>query len=104
MPNIDILLLMSISEGLPMSIIEAQSLGIPVITTDVGGIPEIITHESNGLIVKRDVTDLTNAIDRLIDNKDLRQLMSIRSMENFQSKFTVQMMSEKYMGEYQKVV
>lgn len=52
--NIDILLLPSVSEGIPYCIIEASYYGIPVIATDVGCIKEIITHEENGLLFDLD--------------------------------------------------
>ena len=48
--NIDILLLPSVSEGIPYCIVEASYYGIPVIATDVGCIKEIITHKENGLL------------------------------------------------------
>lgn len=45
------------SEGIPVSIMEAISFGIPVVATDVGGVNEIVKHEYNGFLLDRDFTD-----------------------------------------------
>ena len=48
----DVLVLPSYSEGLPISILEAMSYGLGIITSNVGGIPEIVDHESNGYLIE----------------------------------------------------
>ena len=69
----DIFLLPSYNEGLPMALLEAMSWGLPVITTPVGGIPEVITHNETGLLVNPgDVQQLAKALQSLIENKSLR--------------------------------
>jgi glycosyltransferase involved in cell wall biosynthesis len=62
--NIDIFLNVSENEGLPISIMEAVSFGIPVIATDVGGTSEIVNDNINGIMLKKDFTneELVNAI------------------------------------------
>lgn len=52
MPFIDILILPSKSEGLPMTLIEAQGNGVPILATKVGGIPEILVDGYNGFLLK----------------------------------------------------
>lgn len=69
----DIFLLPSYNEGLPMSVLEAMSWGLPVITTPVGGIPEIIVSNENGLLVNPgDIQQLTMCIQSLLENEKLR--------------------------------
>lgn len=60
------------TEGVPVSIMEAMSFGIPVIATDVGGTSELIDHEKNGFLLPADFSDslLTDAITQLIDMSD----------------------------------
>lgn len=53
--QIDVFINVSASEGIPVSIMEAQSFGIPVIATDVGGVKEIITHNTNGVLLNKDI-------------------------------------------------
>ena len=69
----DVFLLPSYNEGLPMALLEAMSWGLPVITTPVGGIPEVITHNETGFLVNPgDVQQLAEALQSLIENKSLR--------------------------------
>jgi glycosyltransferase involved in cell wall biosynthesis len=66
-------LLPSYHEGMPMALLEAMSWGMPVIATPVGGIPQIVTHEANGLLIPpADVAALTTAIERLLLDPALR--------------------------------
>ena len=61
-------------EGIPGTIIEAMSAGLPVISTFHAGIPYVIANEINGLLVnERDVDQLSAAIVRLAENAGLRQ-------------------------------
>jgi glycosyltransferase involved in cell wall biosynthesis len=66
-------LLPSYHEGMPMALLEAMSWGVPVIVTPVGGIPQIVKHEVNGLLIPAaDVAALTTAIERLLQDPALR--------------------------------
>ncbi len=69
----DVFVLPSYNEGLPMALLEAMGWGLPVITTPVGGIPELVTSEKNGLLVTPgDVQQLSKAMKFLIENEPLR--------------------------------
>jgi glycosyltransferase involved in cell wall biosynthesis len=69
----DIIVLPTFIENLPMIILEAFASGVPVITTPVAAITEVLEHERNGLLVPvGDIDALTAAIRRLIEDDDLR--------------------------------
>jgi glycosyltransferase involved in cell wall biosynthesis len=67
----------SYREGLPKSLIEAASVGRPIVTTDTPGCREVVTHMVNGLLVQpRDAQALALAIEKLVEDPNLRKLMS----------------------------
>ncbi|MFB8787546.1 MAG: glycosyltransferase family 4 protein [Potamolinea sp.] len=69
----DVFVLPSYNEGLPMALLEAMSWGLPVITTPVGGIPEVVTHSKTGLLVNPgDVQQLAEEVQSLIEDESLR--------------------------------
>ena len=72
--NADLFLLPSYNEGLPISILEAMSYSLPVVSTNVGGIPEIIKNGVNGnLIEPGNIDALFNAIKVFIEDKEYRE-------------------------------
>ena len=74
--SVDSLILPSYNEGLPISIIEAMSYGLPIISTPVGGIPEIVSNGENGLLVKPgNQEELYQAIRLLMDDARLLENM-----------------------------
>ena len=74
----------------PRSPIEAGLCGVPVVTTQVGQIGEMITHEVNGLIVARTVTSLRENLCRLRDNPTLRTRLAGNIRESFLRPWTIQ--------------
>jgi glycosyltransferase involved in cell wall biosynthesis len=86
----DIFVLPSFSEGLPMSILEAFAWGIAVVATPVGSVPEVIEHESNGLIVPvGDVPALTQALQRLIEDGALRRALGNAARRDHAARFDI---------------
>ncbi len=65
--------LASNNEGLPVALMEALAIGLPIVATDVGGVAEAVTPEENGLLVPaRDPGALADAIQALVDDPDCR--------------------------------
>ncbi len=70
----DIFILSSLWEGCPNVLLEAMSYGIASVATNVGGVPDLLTHEETGLFVPpHDVHALTQAMERLIGDARLRE-------------------------------
>ncbi len=77
----DLFVLPSVKEGLPYALIEAQAAGLPTVATNVGGNPEIIQHNKNGLLVPpADSIALSNNILKLLNDKKLQQQFSQTSL------------------------
>jgi glycosyltransferase involved in cell wall biosynthesis len=71
--NADVFVLPSYNEGLPMAILEAMSWGLPILTTPVGGIPEVVSTNHNGLLVTPgNIQQLTASMQMLIEDEHLR--------------------------------
>lgn len=69
----DVYILPTYNEGLPLALLEAMSWGLPVITTPVSGIPDVVKDRQNGLIVEAgNIQQLADAITLSIENEDLR--------------------------------
>lgn len=93
--NSDVLLLPSYNEGLPISILEAMSYGMPIISTPVGGIVEAVENNVNGFIVNcGDTSDLAAKINALCD-KDLRLKMGAESFRLVKEKFDVEIIKTR---------
>ncbi len=69
----DIVILTSDNEGTPLSLIQAGMAHIPVVSTRVGSVPEIVEDGETGFVVDSSVTALRSAISRLVDNPQLRR-------------------------------
>jgi glycosyltransferase involved in cell wall biosynthesis len=84
----DVFILPSYKEGLPISILEAMSYGLPVISTPVGGIPEVIAHDANGLLVTPgDLKSLGKAMARMVEDVEFRRWAGVVSSERIQPYF-----------------
>lgn len=85
----EIVALTSFNEGTPVSIIEALAARKPVVTTDVGGISDIMINEKNGFIVTSNATDeFAAALLQLIENFELRNAIASFNEANTNEKFS----------------
>ena len=96
----DIFLLPSLTEGMPISIIEAITIGLPVIATRVGGISEAIIDRRNGLLVDvGDIDGITSRILELIGDKELRIAIKNNNIHD-SKKFDLKHIISKYENIY----
>ena len=86
----DVFCLPSFAEGVPVVVMEAMSMEIPVVTTLIAGVPELITDGVNGLLVRPGRADeLAAALQRLVDDPDLRQRLGARARETVMASFDI---------------
>jgi glycosyltransferase involved in cell wall biosynthesis len=77
-------------EGVPKSLLEAASAGLPIITTDIPGCREVVTDDDNGLLVPpRNVPALVEALIKLLTDAELRRRMGARGRERAVSEFNM---------------
>lgn len=105
LPLFDILVISSVTEGLPITMLEAMSAGVPVIATAVGGIPEVIRDGVTGLLVPpRDPVKLSSAISNLINDKTLMGMVRIEARTLIQKEYDSHIMVDKYIALYEKLI
>ncbi|TKT93288.1 glycosyltransferase [Dyadobacter frigoris] len=95
----DLFLLLSDSEGLPMSAIEAMSCGLPLLLSDVGGCEELIAN--NGVLVKNNIEAIREGLSYCLDN---REQFSTASLNLFNERFNLSLHREEYINYYNSVM
>jgi glycosyltransferase involved in cell wall biosynthesis len=101
MAHSDALLMSSLHEGLPYTLLEAMSLELPTVASDVGGLAEVLRHEETGLLVPvGDVGGLANALERLGRDADLRRTLGTNAAREQRRAYTLQAMGEGYLEAY----
>jgi glycosyltransferase involved in cell wall biosynthesis len=97
----NVLLMPSLHEGLPYTLLEAMALGIPIIASRVGGLAEVIQDESTGLLIPpQDVGALAQAICRLYRDPAFRAQLGNQARRLHQAKYSLEMMTERYLSVY----
>jgi len=92
----DVFVLPSINEALPIVILEAMAAGLPVVATEVGGVPEIVEHGKTGLLVPPGSEEaLYCAVQRLASDPALRQQLAMAGRNRVSTDFTIDSMIER---------
>jgi len=89
-------LLPSYDEGFPMSILEAMSYGLPIVSTCVGGIPELVRPEENGLLYQPGDTDgMADGIIKLLQNQDYAIGIGRRNRSKIENGYSLEIYASK---------
>ncbi len=97
----DAFVMSSKSEGLPVSLLQAFSLGLPAIVTDVGGMAEVVKLSQAGLTVAAtDPAEMSAAMLEMARSEAARAEFSANARAAFQSRFSLQTMADAYMELY----
>ena len=100
----DVMILSSYSEALPLSIMEAMSTGLPIIGSNVGGIPELVSSDQNGyLFAAGNVEALTAAMLKMNDI-ERRKYLGHESRVKFELNFTISSMANKTLNYYDEIL
>jgi len=102
---LDIFVLPSVSEGLPISLLEAMSIGLPCIASRVGGIKEVIKDGITGLLVSpRDLGDLTIALKQVINNRNFGLELGLAARRYAMDNFKPSIYVDKVIGLYKRLL
>ena len=100
----DIFVLPSRREAFGFVKVEAMACGLPIVATKVGGVPEIVQHEKNGLLARaEDPESLSKAILRLIEDPDLRAQLAKAGKRSVEAHFSAKEMASQYQKLYQSL-
>ena len=100
----DIFVYPSYYEGTPMAILEAMASGLPIVATNVGGIPEIVRDGCNGFLVSPgDIAALKLKLTTLIQNSELRAAMGRQSRKIVEEEFDLESYVERLVALYRSV-
>ena len=100
----DVVILTSDNEGTPLSLIQAGMAGLPVVTTNVGSVPEIVLDGTTGIITSLDVDEIADAIEKLVNNSELRDQLGSTAQEFTTANFGVQRLVDDHESLYKKLL
>jgi glycosyltransferase involved in cell wall biosynthesis len=104
MQDIDVFVLPSLTEGTPNAIIEAMAHAKPIVATDVGGIPDVVTEDVGILVPPNDTKALGAAMARLAGDAKLRRRMGLSARKRYEQLFTPEAVLPLLIDFYEQVV
>jgi glycosyltransferase involved in cell wall biosynthesis len=103
-PFLDVLVLPSRTEGMPMAVLEALAGGVPVVCTAAGGLPAAVQDGVNGLLVERTSADIRHALGHLAEDEEFWQRLSRGARDTWAQRFSSARMCADYHGVYQAAI
>ena len=103
--KLDVLVMTPRWEGLPLLLLEAMFLGVPVVSTAVGGIPEVVEHGKTGLLSQsQDPKSMASHVKTLLADKPLRERMVTAASQHAHENFSQQRMLDRTWSVYSDVL
>ena len=104
MARSNILAISSATEGLPITLLEAMALRLPVVSTSVGEIPEVLENGENGVLIKNIEEELVEAMENALADRDAARERSERASKKLASELSAQAMAEQYSVVYERAL
>ncbi|HKJ72783.1 MAG TPA: TIGR03088 family PEP-CTERM/XrtA system glycosyltransferase [Alphaproteobacteria bacterium] len=101
---LDVFVLPSLNEGISNTILEAMATGLPVIATEVGGNPELLTPETGRLVPKADPSALARAMKDYLDSPALLRAHGAAGRRRAEDAFSLAVMTEQYLSVYDRLL
>lgn len=104
MSQSDLIVLSSLWEGLPLTPIEAFSVGKTIVATSVDGTVEIVKNKENGILVEpRNVNELSSAICELVENESEKKRFEENAIKTYKEKFSFEIFRKNYIEFYKEI-
>lgn len=104
MARSNLLAISSATEGLPITLLEAMALRLPVVSTSVGEIPEVLENGENGVLIKNIEEELVEAMENALADMDAARERSERASEKLARELTAQAMAAQYSVVYERAL
>ncbi len=104
MARSNLLAISSATEGLPITLLEAMALRLPVVSTSVGEIPEVLENGENGVLIKNIEEELVEAMENALADRDAARERSERASEKLARELTAQAMAAQYSVVYERAL
>jgi glycosyltransferase involved in cell wall biosynthesis len=103
--SIDVFVLPSLSEGLPLSVLEAMAAGKPVIATNVGGVSEVVQDQRTGFVVPpKDPETMANRILQVMADQAMAERLGRAGREKVERDFSLDTMTQQYEALYEEAL
>jgi glycosyltransferase involved in cell wall biosynthesis len=103
--SFDVVTCVSNDEGIPNSLMEGMAAGIPAVSTDVGQVNELVTHNYNGLLIQKDnLKELIDALELYILNPTIRKLHGQNAYKTIEDNFNIQNSAKEYDKLYKHIL
>jgi len=103
--DFDVFALSSFSEGVPVALLEAMSMGLPAVATRVGGVPEVLAENTEGLVVPPgDAVALAEALARLLGDRALRERLGQAARARVERSFASEAICSRYQALYRELL
>jgi len=100
----DVFVLPSLTEGTPISLLEAMACGVPVIASAVGGVPQVIQHGETGMLVSPGSEDeISNAVLTLFRDSEARQKLAQSALVLVKTRYNIEQWIGRVEMEYQSI-
>lgn len=101
----DVTLLTSLNEGAPLAALESLAAGVPLVSSRVGGIPEIVEHGVHGFLVRsQDIEKYADYISTLLERPELRERLGEQGAELVRQKYSEESVTSRYLELYESVL
>ena len=100
----DIVVLTSDNEGTPLSLIQAGMARLPVVTTNVGSVPEVVLDGTTGIITNLGINEIANALEKLVNSNDLRAQMGAAAQKFTLANFGVKRLVNDHEELYKRLL
>jgi glycosyltransferase involved in cell wall biosynthesis len=105
LPHFNLFAMSSLTEGLPITILEAMQARVPIVSTAAGGLPEVLSEGETGLLVEFcNSIALADAIERIVNDKDLSRALTEAAYYRVTTNFNSEAMARKYLDIYQTLI